>query len=98
MPYLNGIRGCSVPIGGFCLRPFATLICIAGITGWPLGLPSLMIGAIAVGVAVDDTLHLVTQLTRRRSMVKSLYACWSPCLGSSLVAAACMAAFAFCPL
>lgn len=56
-----------------------------------------MIGAIAVGMAIDDTVHLVRGLKRRPSIHAVVVECWRPCVGSSLVTAACMALFAFAP-
>lgn len=79
------------------LLPVAVGILVVGLSQWPLSLPSLMIGAIAVGVAVDDTLHLMALHAEGRSVKRILIECWTPCAGSSFVAATCMAMFAISP-
>ncbi len=79
------------------LFPVAVLIVIVGLLGIPLSLPSLMIGAIAVGAAVDDTLHLAAEMRRGRGIRRVLLVCWRPCVGSSLITAACMAMFMLSP-
>jgi predicted RND superfamily exporter protein len=79
------------------LAPVAGLVFVAGMLRWPVDLPSLMIGAISIGVAVDDTLHLARSYVRRGSPTRAMVACWRPCAGSSLVAAACMCVFALSP-
>lgn len=77
--------------------PAAAFVGLAAMLDWPLGLPSVMIAAIAVGMAVDDTLHLAAALTPGRSIRDVMAECGRPCVGSSLVAAACMGAFMLCP-
>ncbi|MFQ5415392.1 MAG: hypothetical protein ACE5E6_13125, partial [Phycisphaerae bacterium] len=79
------------------LLPVAGLIIAMAVTGRPIELPSLMIGAISVGVAVDDTIHLTWVLARSRSVAHAMVTCWRPCVGSSLVAAWCMALFVLAP-
>jgi predicted RND superfamily exporter protein len=79
------------------LLPVLLLALPAAVFGWPLDLPSLMIGSILVGVAVDDTLHLLAARAARGSMRRALVECWVPCAGSSLVVAACLAMFAISP-
>ncbi len=79
------------------LIPVLAMIASAAATRWALGLPTIMIGAIATGVAVDDTLHVVVATRTRRSLRRSYVRCWHPCIASSLVAAVCLMAFAFSP-
>jgi predicted exporter len=70
---------------------------LAGMTRWPLGLPALMVGAIAVGMAIDDTIHVLQGLARGWSPRRTLVRCWRPCAGSTAVAAVCFALFALAP-
>ena len=79
------------------LLPVLLLALPAAVFGRPLDMPSLMIGSILVGVAVDDTLHLLTARAARGSMRRALVECWVPCVGSSLVVAVCLAMFAVSP-
>ncbi|MCH7871505.1 MAG: hypothetical protein IID33_07375 [Planctomycetes bacterium] len=79
------------------LLPVCGLILIAAAARLSLGLPALMIGAIAVGMSIDDTIHLVRAFKRRGSTTRGLIRCWRPCVGSTLVAASCMALFAISP-
>lgn len=79
------------------LLPIVVLIPAVYLAGVPLSLPSLMIGAIAVGTAIDDTLHLVVGLSKGHSIRRVWLRCLRPCAGSSLVAAACMAMFVLSP-
>ena len=76
------------------LFPVCILMLIATIFGWALDLPSFMIGAIAVGMAIDDTLHITSSCLRTNSVFQSVEECFRPCAGSSLVAAACLSCFA----
>lgn len=77
--------------------PVAILLVIAVATDYPLGLPALMIGAVAVGVAVDDTLHITRALTRHANVADTMRQCVKPCLSSSIIAALCMIMFLACP-
>lgn len=79
------------------LLPIAVLIPVMALARLPVSLPSLMIGAIAVGIAVDDTLHLTAGLNRRTDHRRVWRRCLRPCAGSSLIAAACMAGFILAP-
>jgi hypothetical protein len=79
------------------LLPVAGLVLVIAVVRAPIGLPSLMIGAIAVGMAIDDTIHLVRAIQIHRGMSRGVMACWRPCVGSTLVAASCMACFAISP-
>lgn len=78
-----------LPVGGMVL--------VAAVAGLSLGLPALMIGAIAIGMALDDTIHLVRAFAQRRSIWRGLLRCQRPCVGSTLVAASCMALFVISP-
>lgn len=77
--------------------PVAVLGLWLAISGRPLGLPSLLISALAIGVAVDDTLHLLVARKEFGSMARAVTACRRPCMGSSLAAALCMLTFLLCP-
>jgi uncharacterized protein len=77
--------------------PIAVLTHVVVILGWRLSLPSLMIGAIAVGIAIDDTLHIVAGLRDGVDIRSVLMRCWRPCVGSSLIAAFCLALFMISP-
>ncbi len=79
------------------LLPICGLVLIAAITELPIGLPSLMIGAIAVGMAIDDTIHLVCAFRRATETARGLIRCWRPCVGSTFVAASCMGLFSISP-
>ncbi len=79
------------------LLPVCGLVLIAAITRISIGLPSLMIGAIAVGMAIDDTIHLVRAFQQRDGITRGLVRCWRPCVGSTLVVASCLTLFAISP-
>ncbi len=79
------------------LLPVLFLVLLAVLLRWPLDLPSLMIGSILIGVAVDDTLHLLAARHSRSSMAEAIVECWVPCVGSSVVVAVCMAMFLLSP-
>ena len=77
--------------------PALFLIVLAGVSRWPLDLPALMIGAIAIGMAIDDTIHVVRAVSRNESIRRTLLRCWRPCAGSTFVAASCLLLFALAP-
>lgn len=77
--------------------PIFALVVLAAATRWPLGLPALMLGAIAVGMAMDDTIHMAGRLARGESPRRALVRCWRPCAGSTFVVAACLMLFAGSP-
>lgn len=77
--------------------PVAGLVAAVALMGWTIDLPALMIGAIAVGVSIDDTMHLSSTYGRRRNVRRTLLECWRPSLGSSLVTAACLLLFLISP-
>ena len=77
--------------------PIFALVVLAVVTGWPLGLPALMIGAIAVGMAIDDTIHIAAGLAHGDSLRRVLVRCWRPCAGSTFVAASCLLLFGAAP-
>ena len=79
------------------LVPIIALAAVTVAARWPLGLPAMMIGAIATGIAVDDTLHLLAALRTWRSLRRAYVWCWRPCVGSSLVAAICVMLFVLSP-
>jgi predicted RND superfamily exporter protein len=60
-------------------------------------MPAMMIGAILLGVAVDDILQLLAAWRTRGSLKRGLVNCWLACVGSSLVGAICMLAFLASP-
>ena len=69
------------------LLPVSGLVLIAALARMSIGLPSLMIGAIAIGMAIDDTIHLVRTFEQRRGITRGIMRCWRPCVGNTLVAA-----------
>ncbi len=75
------------------LLPVGALILTAAVLDWALDLPSLMIGAIAVGMAIDDTLHIALACRRTASISQAVAECFRPCVGSSVVTAACLSCF-----
>lgn len=79
------------------LFPVCALLLIVAIFGSTLDLPSLMIGAIAVGMAVDDTLHIASCSKWTNTVFQSVEECFRPSAGSSFVVAACLACFAISP-
>lgn len=92
-------RGLRVAVIGAAvnLLPIAVLITVMAVAQLPVSLPSLMIGAIAVGIAVDDTLHLTAGLGRGTDHRRVWRRCLRPCAGSSLIVAVCMASFIVAP-
>jgi len=72
-----------------CLLPVLSIVAVIGIFELPIGLTALMTGAIALGVAVDDTIHLLFA-ARHHGITHALQICRRPCLHSSLIAAACV--------
>jgi predicted RND superfamily exporter protein len=80
------------------LMPVAGLLLFVVVLRIPLGLPSFVIGGIAVGLSIDDTLHLTTTAQRRRSSARAVLECFRPCVGSSITAAACLMLFVMSPL
>ncbi len=79
------------------LFPVAVTVVVVTLLGWRLSLPSLLIGAIAVGTAIDDTLHIVAAFHRDRDLRRVMFSCWRPCVGSSLITVACMFLFVMSP-
>lgn len=79
------------------LFPVATLIIIIVVIGHPVGLATLVIASLAIGMAIDDTLHLLMARRALGSMSAAVRVCRRPCLGSTLAVAACMATFGLCP-
>lgn len=97
--WLAGRRMGMLAIGVVAaLAPVAAGVLIACTLRVEFSLPSLMIGAITIGIAIDDTLHLASEQRRRRSTRRALVACYRPCVGSSLTAAACVSIFLLSPL
>lgn len=96
----TGILGRSLRaalIGVFVtLIPITGVLVLAGSLGWPMQMPTLMVGAIGIGAGVDDAVH-VFWLRRRCSLVRSLRVCLRPCAGSSAIACLCMSAFVISP-
>ncbi len=73
-----------------CLIPVMGIMTAVSALGLPVSLTGLMSGAIALGVAVDDTLHILHH-RRRTSTAEAVRACRCPCVHSSLIAAGCVA-------
>jgi len=66
-------------------------------TDQAVGIPALVISALAIGLAVDDTLHLMSVRRRCGSMADAVARCRRACAGSSLAMALCLLCFALCP-
>jgi uncharacterized protein len=97
----------SVSRGVVAMLPnlFPTLL-MFGILGWiqlPLDIGSVMTASIALGVAVDDTLHFLTYFqrctltgaTRKHAVVQAYRHCGRAMLQSSLICGAGLAVFAW---
>jgi predicted RND superfamily exporter protein len=80
-----------------CLLPVSALTIVAIAAGMRLGPVTLMIGSVTAGLAVDDTLHLLSSSRRHRSLRRATIECWKPCIGSSLAAASCFSLFTLSP-
>jgi predicted RND superfamily exporter protein len=92
-------RIASVALGAVAaFLPVAAMVAVVALARIPVGLPSLLIGAICVGLSVDDTLHLVAAASRYRSVRRATVACFRPCVGSSLTNALCASMFVMSPL
>jgi len=77
--------------------PVVVISVLLGLSGRPVGLPTLMISALAVGIAIDDTLHILLARRRSGSFRGAVRTCRRACVGSSIAVAACMSAFMLCP-
>ncbi len=95
--FLTGSLRMAMVAAWINILPVCGLLVIAAITQISIGLPSLMIGAIAIGMAIDDTVHLARAVRKRRGVTRGLMRCWRPCVGSTFVTASCLALFAFSP-
>lgn len=73
-----------------CLLPIAAVVTVVSTAGLPVSLTALMSGAIAMGVAVDDTVHILYH-RRRSDTAEAVRLCFRPCVHSSLIAVACVA-------
>lgn len=78
------------------LLPVAGLIVVCAVLRIPLNLTSLMIGSIAIGVAVDDVLH-ITAAAHQQSLDRAVVECWNPCVGSSFINIICLLTFTISP-
>jgi hypothetical protein len=76
--------------------PVAILGLVAVIGRIELGLPALMVAAIATGAGIDDTVHLLAA-AREHGPRRARARCLPACLGSSLVAAASLCLFGLSP-
>jgi predicted RND superfamily exporter protein len=79
------------------VAPIGAVLLAAAAMDWPMGLPTLMIGAITLGVAVDDTIHLALAWREHRDWRAVLRHNLRACAGSSIIAACCLALFGLCP-
>lgn len=77
--------------------PVALVILLVVTLDWPIGLPAVMIGAIGLGIAADDTLHLTHRIARGKAITLSLSECLLPCAGSSIAASLCILQFMWSP-
>lgn len=75
------------------LLPIAGLVLFAAAIRMPISIPALFVGAISIGVGLDDTIHILSEFRRTRSVPRAMVRCRLPCLGSSVTVAACMLAF-----
>lgn len=66
--------------------PSAVLVMMAAIGGIELGLPALLVAAIATGAGIDDSVHLIAA-ARTVGPRRARRRCAMACLGSTLVAA-----------
>jgi predicted RND superfamily exporter protein len=78
------------------LFPLSMLIIGVVVMRHPVGLPTLVIASLAIGIAIDDTLHLLCVRRAYGSMSAAVRACRRPCLGSSLAVALCTAMLGLC--
>ena len=78
------------------LAPIAAVVALGVVLSWTCQMPTLMIGAIGIGAGIDDAVHVIW-LRRRHSLARSLRICLRACLGSSAIAAVCIAAFTLSP-
>lgn len=69
--------------------PPLILAIIVALLGVRLTLADVFVGAIAVGVAVDDTILIASALRRRRSTLRALLDAWRPAAASTLAGGAC---------
>lgn len=81
-----------------CLMPIALLLMVMQLLGVAIEIPALMIGAISVGVSVDDALHLNYASRAFGSWHQAKRDLWRPCVGSSLINVACLLTFLLSPL
>ncbi len=76
--------------------PAAAMAIMAAVGGLELGLPALLVAAIATGAGIDDTVHLIAaarELGPRRARRR----CLNAALGSTVVASACASFFLLSP-
>lgn len=81
-----------------CLMPIALLLIVMQLLDVAIEIPALMIGAISVGVSVDDALHLNYVSRALGSSRQAKRDLWRPCVGSSLINVACLLTFLLSPL
>ena len=92
-------RLASIALGAVAaVLPVAAMVAVVAMARIPIGLPSLLIGAICIGLSIDDTVHLVAAASRYRSVRRATVACFRPCVGSSLTNALCASMFVMSPL
>lgn len=78
------------------LAPIAAIVVLGVALSWTCQMPTLMVGAIGIGAGIDDAVHIIW-LRRRHSLARSLRICLRACVGSSAIAAVCIAAFGLSP-
>jgi predicted RND superfamily exporter protein len=70
------------------LTPVLFLILLIAATRTAISLPTFMIGAIAIGIGLDDTIHMLARWQRfREGRVRTVFRLRRACAGSSIVAA-----------
>jgi predicted RND superfamily exporter protein len=100
--FRNVFIGCMAMIPN--LFPLAIVFGAMGWLGWPLDVGGMMTASIALGIAVDDTVHLLTWFRRlgtegasvAESIDGSLARVAVPMIRSALVLGLAFAVFAFC--
>lgn len=100
--FRNGFIGCMAMVPN--LFPLAIVFGAMGWLGWPLDVGGMMTASIALGIAVDDTVHLLAWFRRLRAEGESVAGSIDgalarvavPMIRSALVLGLAFAVFAFC--
>ena len=80
------------------VMPVLGVVIVLALFDIPVALPTFMIGAIAIGIGLDDTVHILYRWRRERQNIpRTMLRLWRPCAGSSLIAVASLAPLAASP-